>query len=174
MFEAGDSLPARLATAVARLLVTAWVGGMWMVGYIVVPTLFAMLDDRMLAGHIAGRLFSVIACISAITATYLLGFMALRQRKVALRSVLFWIVAAMLACVAAGVILQMEMAALKAGLGSMGVMESALRGRFAVLHGISSMIYLVQSLLGVWVVVGTKTGAASPYCRMVECAKGIA
>jgi ABC-type transport system involved in multi-copper enzyme maturation permease subunit len=126
---------------------------MWMIGYIVTPTLFAMLDDRMLAGHIAGKLFSVIAYIGSIAAIYLLGFMVVRQRRAVLCSVLFWVVAVMLVCVAMGVILQMEMAALKAGLGSMDVMESAQRGRFAMLHGVASVVYLAQSLLGVWVVV---------------------
>ncbi|MCL1825589.1 MAG: DUF4149 domain-containing protein [Betaproteobacteria bacterium] len=148
----GESLPARLAAAVARLLVTAWVGGMWIIGYIVTPTLFASLDDRILAGHIAGRLFSAIACIGFVAAAYLLGFMAVRQKRAVLRNALFWVVVAMLVCVAAGSILQMEMAALKAGLESMDVMESAQRGRFAMLHGVSSVIYLVQSVLGVWVV----------------------
>jgi hypothetical protein len=151
-----DTLPIRLATAVAQLLVTAWIGGMWMIGYIVTPTLFAMLDDRMLAGHIAGKLFSVIACIGAAAATYLLGFMVARQGRAVLRSALFWVVAVMLVCVAAGAVLQMEMAALKVGLGSMDVMESAQRGRFAMLHGVASVVYLVQSLLGVWVVVGMR------------------
>jgi uncharacterized membrane protein len=154
-----ENLLFRMAKAVARLLVAAWIGGMWMVGYIVAPTLFASLDDRMLAGHIAGKLFSVVAGIGAITAAYLLGFMAVRQKRAVLRNVSFWVVAAMLVCVAAGVILQVEMAALKAGLGSMDVMESAQRGQFAMLHGVSSVIYLVQSLLGVWVVVGEKWAA---------------
>lgn len=147
---------ARLPAAIARLLVAAWVGGMWMVGYIVTPTLFATLDDRMLAGHIAGKLFSAIACIGATTAIYLLGFMVVRQKRAALRMVSFWVVAAMLACVAAGYILQIEMAVLKAGLGSMDVMKSAQRSQFTMLHGVSSVVYLVQSLLGGWVVVGMR------------------
>jgi hypothetical protein len=149
----GETLPNRFATAVAQLLVTAWIGGMWMIGYIVTPTLFAMLDDRMLAGYVAGKLFSVIACIGSVAAVYLLGFMAVRQRRAVLRSALFWVVVAMLVCVAAGVVLQMEMAALKAGVGAMDVMESAQRGRFGMLHGVASVVYLGQSLLGVWVVV---------------------
>jgi hypothetical protein len=148
-----EPLPIRLATAVAQLLVTAWVGGIWVIGYIVTPTLFTMLDSRILAGNIAGKLFSFIACIGSVAAIYLLGFMVARQRRVVLRSALFWVVVAMLVCVAVGYILQMEMAALKAGLGSMDVMESAQRGRFAMLHGVASVVYLVQSLLGVWVVV---------------------
>ncbi|MDR2881295.1 MAG: DUF4149 domain-containing protein [Azoarcus sp.] len=154
MSESGvGSLPMRFATAATSLLVTAWVGGMWMIGYIVTPTLFAMLDDRILAGHIAGRLFSIIAWIGFGTAVWLLGFMAVRQGRAVLRSALFWVVVAMLVCVTAGYVLQMEMAALKVEVGSMDVMESAQRGRFAMLHGVASGVYLVQSLLGVWVVV---------------------
>jgi len=158
MFEAGggENLPARFVTAVTQLLVTVWVGGMWMVGYIVTPTLFAVLDDRILAGHIAGRLFGVVAWIGFGTAAWLLGFMAVRQGRMVLRRAEFWVVAVMLVCVAVGYILQMEMAALKAGLESMDVMESAQRGRFAMLHGVASVIYLVQSLLGGWVVVGMR------------------
>ncbi|MCL2161125.1 MAG: DUF4149 domain-containing protein [Betaproteobacteria bacterium] len=134
-----------------------------MVGYIVTPTLFAMLDDRILAGQIAGRLFSVVAWIGFGTAVWLLGFMAVRLRRAVLRRVVFWVVVTMLICVVAGAILQMEMAALKAGLESMDVMESARRGQFSMLHGVASAIYLVQSLLGVWVVVGSR-----------NCSKGLA
>ncbi|MDR1855350.1 MAG: DUF4149 domain-containing protein, partial [Azoarcus sp.] len=63
--------------------------------------------------------------------------------------------AALLACVAIGYFgIQHEMAALKAGVASMDVMESAARERFTTLHVVSEVIYLVQSLLGVWLVVG--------------------
>jgi hypothetical protein len=157
MSEAAPSLSARAASVLARLLVTLWVGGMWTVGYIAAPILFATLDERMLAGNIAGRLFAIIAWIGIGTAAYLLVFMAARQGRALLRDSLFWVVATMLACVAVGYFgLQAEMAALKAGLGSMDVMESAARERFALLHGASSAIYLVQSVLGVWLVAGTK------------------
>jgi hypothetical protein len=152
--ESALSLPARAAGVLARLLVTLWVGGMWTVGYIVAPVLFATLDERMLAGNIAGWLFAIIAWIGIGTAAYLLVFMAARQGRALLRDSLFWVVAAMLACVAVGYGLQAEMAALKAGLGSMDVMESAAREKFTILHGISSMIYLLQSLLGLWLVTG--------------------
>ena len=32
-----------------RILLTAWVGGLWAIGYIAAPTLFATLDDRAMA-----------------------------------------------------------------------------------------------------------------------------
>jgi hypothetical protein len=38
------------------------------------------------------------------------------------------------------------------------VMESVLRDRFATWHGVSSILYLVQSLLGLWLVVWSSRG----------------
>jgi len=32
------------------------------------------------------------------------------------------------------------------------VMESALRSRFMAWHGVSSIVYLIESLLGLWLV----------------------
>jgi hypothetical protein len=49
--------------------------------------------------------------------------------------------------------LQPMMAALRAAAGPGGVMEGAARNEFGMLHGISSSIYLVQSLLAAWLVV---------------------
>ncbi|MDR1229554.1 MAG: DUF4149 domain-containing protein [Azoarcus sp.] len=159
--ESAVSLSARFAGALARALVTLWVGGMWTVGYIAAPVLFAMLDDRMMAGNIAGRFFTVMAWIGMWTAVYLLVFMSARRGRAVLGDKLFWVTAAMLVCVAVGYFgIQAEMAALKAGAGSLDVMESASRSKFAMLHGVSSAIYLVQSVLGIWLAAGARRLAA--------------
>jgi hypothetical protein len=145
----------RFGETVALILVTLWVGGMWAIGYLATPTLFAMLPDRMQAGAIAGQLFAVIAWIGMGVSIYLLAFMAAREQRAVLRQRLFWVVVAMLACVAVGYFgVQAIMAGLKAGVGSMEVMDSELRDQFAMLHGVASVIYLAQSVLGVWLVVG--------------------
>jgi hypothetical protein len=44
------------------------------------------------------------------------------------------------------------MAALREAAGPGGVMRSEARGRFGILHGVSSAIYLLQSGLAVWLV----------------------
>ncbi|MDR2450412.1 MAG: DUF4149 domain-containing protein [Candidatus Accumulibacter sp.] len=157
MPDTAVSLPARAAGALAQLLVTLWVGGMWTVGYVAAPVLFGTLDDRMLAGEVAGRLFAFVAWIGMGTAGYLLVFLVVRRGRAALRCGLFWVTAVLLACVTTGYFgLQAEMAALKADVGSMDVMESASRERFAMLHGAASAIYLAQSVLGAWLAVGMK------------------
>ena len=56
-----------------RILLTVWIGGMWTVGYIVAPTLFAVIDDRALAGSIAGRLFTIMSIIGLFCSVALLA-----------------------------------------------------------------------------------------------------
>lgn len=138
------------AARVRLLLVTFWVGSMWTIGYIVAPTLFATLSDRMLAGFIAGKLFRVEAWLSVLCA---LAVMALVKwgsldgdRKA--RKHLLWILTGMLACTLLGYFgLQPFMAALKEGAVG-GLMDPEARSRFGMLHGIASAFYLVQSILG--------------------------
>ena len=65
----------------------------------------------------------------------------------------------MLALTAAGYFgVQPVLAQLKADALPRQVMESALRSRFATWHGVSSALYLVQSLLGIALVVLQERG----------------
>jgi hypothetical protein len=50
------------------------------------------------------------------------------------------------------------MAQLKADALPRGVMESVLRDRFSTWHGVSSILYLIQSMLGLWLVVWSNRG----------------
>jgi hypothetical protein len=51
-----------------RLTLGLWAGMLISVGAIVAPLLFATLEDRHLAGALAGRLFRVVACVSLAAA----------------------------------------------------------------------------------------------------------
>ena len=44
-----------LADALYAIAITLWIGGLWTIGYIVAPTLFYTLSDRVLAGALAGN-----------------------------------------------------------------------------------------------------------------------
>lgn len=144
----------RVADALQSILATLWVGGMWAIGYIVAPVLFSRLGDRALAGLIAGKLFSLIAWIGIATAVYLLVFRLARYGSAVFRQGVFWIVLLMLALVCAGEFgIQPIMAALKEEALPKQVMESVLRDRFAAWHGVSSVLYIIQSLLGAAMVV---------------------
>jgi hypothetical protein len=50
------------------------------------------------------------------------------------------------------------LAQLKADALPRQVMESALRDRFAAWHGVSSGLYLIESLLGLWLVIWQERG----------------
>lgn len=129
------------------LIVVLWVGSLWAVGYIVAPTLFATLPDRTLAGTIAGRLFRVEAWISLACASVLLLLILRDKRKLPNFKSCLILVCAMLACTLIGYFgLQPFMAALREGAG--GLASDAARARFGMLHGASSAIFLVQSVLG--------------------------
>lgn len=144
----------RLADALYDIALTLWVGGLWAIGYLVAPTLFAVLgNDRRLAGELAGRLFELIGWVGLACASYLLLFTLLRSGSVAMRRWNFWLVVLMLLLTVVGLFgIQPLLAQLKADALPREVMESVLRSRFATWHGVSSVLYLVQSALGLLLV----------------------
>jgi hypothetical protein len=129
-----------------RILLTIWVGGLWAVGYLAVPVLFHTLDDRALAGQLAASMFHIIGFIGLFCGTLLLISAAVAAGAAWLRSWRVWALVVMLALVAAGVfVLQPMMADLKA---MNYAADAVLAARFKMLHGVSSAMYLITSLLG--------------------------
>ena len=149
----------RLADALYFATLTLWVGGLWAIGYIVAPTLFATLADRQLAAMLAGKLFVLIGWIGLGCAAYLLIFMLLRIGSAALKRWSFWLVLLMLGLTAASQFgIHPILAQLKADALPREVMESIMRDRFVTWHGIASVLYLLQSVLGLLVVIGAGRG----------------
>ena len=143
-------MQAYLLMRARTLLVTLWAGSLWTVGYIAAPLFFATLPDRLLAGTIAGTLFRAEAWLSLVCGALLLViFKAERDhpaRAACMRTTLW-----MLACVLIGYFgLQPFMAEIRAAAAQAGgVMDEAMRSRFGLLHGVASIIYLLESLLAV-------------------------
>ncbi len=149
----------KLSEALWFVAITLWVGGLWAIGYIAAPVLFSSLGDRQLAGLVAGKLFSLIGWIGLGSAAYLLLFLLVRQGGQVFKGAVFWLVLSMALLVAASQFgIQPLMAQLKVDALPREVMASVLRDRFAAWHGISSILYLVQSLLGLWLVVWANRG----------------
>ena len=133
------------------LVATLWAGSLWTIGFIVAPTLFATLSDRVLAGNIAGSMFRAEAWLSIACAVVLLAVLqwspgALEPKR---RRLLGALVLAMLVCALLSHFgISPLMAELKAqAQGSSGIMDEAMRSRFGMLHGVSTLIFAVQSLL---------------------------
>lgn len=149
----------RLSEALYLFAITLWVGGMWAIGYLTAPVLFSSLGDRQLAGMVAGKLFALIGWVGLGCAAYLLVFLLSRWGARFFKSGVFWLVVAMALMTAASQFgIQPLMAQLKADAFPREVMESVMRDRFATWHGASSILYLMQSLLGVWLVVWSGRG----------------
>jgi hypothetical protein len=158
-----DGLAGRLRLLVATL----WVGSLWAIGYVAAPTLFASLSDRVLAGTIAGSLFRVEAWLSLACAAILLLLIfrtpaaadtamepGLKTGAPTSRRRLLQLVAAMALCTVFGYFgLQPFMAAIRATAAAAGGMQADARLHFGLLHGAASGIYLIQSLLGGWLIV---------------------
>ena len=136
------------------LLITLWAGSLWTVGYLAAPLLFATLPDRTLAGTIAGSLFRAEAWLSLACGILLLAIFrsdtTLQSRTICTR-----IVIVMLVCVVVGYFgLQPFMAEIRAAAAQAGgVMDDAMRMRFGVLHGVASIIYLLQSVAAIVLVL---------------------
>lgn len=134
-----------------RLLTVVWVGSLLTIGYAVAPVLFTSLD-RTTAGAVAAQLFRIEGVLGAVCGILLLGLanVVIRRGGNAYRR-LRWLVAGMLVCVLVGYFaLQpfmnaMRIAAVEAGTD---VGHSAYAARFGMLHGVSSLFYLIESLLG--------------------------
>lgn len=143
-------LPRHLATLSTAL----WVGGMWMLGYVVVPALFKLLPDRQLAGMVAGQLFTLLAIIGIACALYLLLYQLQQFGRAALRRTTFRITLAMLLLVLVGQFgLQPILADLKVQALPLDVMNSPFAAQFKTWHAVSGILYLIQSMLGVALLV---------------------
>lgn len=139
----------RLPDLLAAWALTLWVGGLWAVGYLAAPTLFYSLDDRVLAGMLAGRMFGYIAWVGLVCGVWLLLIRLARLGGTALKQGFFWIVLIMLLLSLAQQFgIQPILQQLKDQALPKDVMESLFRDRFTAWHGVSSAVYLIQSLLG--------------------------
>ncbi len=129
--------------------VALWVGGLWAIGYLAAPVLFYQLDDRMLAGRLAGHMFTWIALFGIACAAWLLLFRLSRFGGQAFKQGFFWIVLVMLLLTLAQHFgIQPILQQLKDQAMPQDVMQSLFKDRFAAWHGVSSVVYLIESVLG--------------------------
>lgn len=138
------------------LICGVWVGSLFAVGYLVVPTIFTALQDRQVAGMIAAAIFQVEAYFSVVVCLGLLVLANLLVRRdVEHYRSIRWIILVLLLCsvlTCFGLIPYMDALRQEALLLGVPVMASPSASLFGRLHGISSGLFLVQSLLGLWMV----------------------
>ena len=139
-----------------NILSGLWVGSFITVGFLVVPVLFSTLGDRQVAGVVAALLFKETAYIGVA----LSGFLMVMANHLVRQghhhyTLIRWILLGMLACVigAAFIIIpwmnSLRDQALYAGLA---IRESSNAMLFGRLHGVSSVLFMIQSALGLLLV----------------------
>lgn len=136
----------QLLPIVQRVLLTAWVGGLWAIGYLAAPVLFKVLDDRRMAGELAGHMFKIIAIIGLVCGAVLLVIAIARHGAAWMRAWRVWMLVTMLLLVAVGMFVLQPMIQEVKALGLVDGSEQV--RRFGMLHGISSLLYLVTSVCG--------------------------
>lgn len=135
-----------------QILIALWVGSLWTVGYLVAPTLFLSLSDTVLAGTIAGHIFRAEAWLTVVMAVIIAGLIGRTEPTAALKTSAWYLVGAMLTCTLIGYFgLQPFMAALRHAAPD-GVLAGRARAQFGILHGVASALYLVESVLGIFLV----------------------
>lgn len=149
-----------------RILLTLWVGGMWTVGYIVAPVLFKFLEKQQ-AGMIAGQLFTVMSYIGLFCAVFLIVSQLVQSGSLFLytgeliqsgsfKNWRLWTLVVMLVIVVIGqFVLQPMMAELKAA-----GLEGETAKQFGRLHGVASVLFLINSIAGLFLVITGLSGNA--------------
>ena len=138
----------KLLPASERILLTLWVGALWVTGFIVAPLLFRELDDRALAGILAGSLFPVTSYLGLLCGGLLLIFNGWNYRAINWRAI---VIICMLLLVVIG---QFVITPMVVELRAQGLTDSA---RFGQMHGAASVLFIITSVLGlVLVAAGRK------------------
>ncbi|MDH3888514.1 MAG: DUF4149 domain-containing protein [Gammaproteobacteria bacterium] len=128
-----------LIPVLERILLTLWVGSLWVVGFIVAPVLFTELNDRAVAGSVAGVLFTVTSYIGLASGSVLLLLNAVVRKRINWRAL---VLLGMLSLILVG---QFVITPMVVDLRLQGLTDTP---RFGQLHGVASVLFLLTSLLG--------------------------
>lgn len=132
----------------ALIVITFWVGALWTTGF-TAYVLLNSLPSTMLAGSLAGKLFTYVGFLGMFSGFYLLIHRLFVYGTNALKQGFFWAVIVMLLLALAGHFgIQPLLAQLKSAALPSDVMQSVFANRFKAWHGVASIAYVLQCLLG--------------------------
>lgn len=130
------------------IVITLWVGALWSTGLAAI-VIFDTLADKQLAGSLAGKLFTVVSYIGLASAIYLMIQRLLDYGTVALKQSYFWAVFFMLLLILASHFgIQPILTQLKIDALANNITQTVFASRFKTWHGVASVAYLLQCLLG--------------------------
>jgi len=137
---------------IERVLLTLWVGGLWMTGLVIAPVLFRNYE-RMVAGEIAGRLFGAVSWLGLLGGAVLLALAVTRVRQQVWRD---WRAGVLMVMLVVTVIGEFGLAARMRELKELMALPPvapAVTSEFGRLHGIASLLFLANSTLGLVLVI---------------------
>jgi hypothetical protein len=143
---------AAIFQVIERVLLTLWIGGLWVTGLVVAPVLFSSYE-RMVAGEIAGRLFAAVSLLGMACGALLLVFAVTRARQRVWRD---WRAVTLVLMLVITVIGDFGLAARMRELKELMVVPPvapAVVTEFGRLHGIASLLFLANSVLGLVLVI---------------------
>jgi len=141
----------------ARLLVAVlWAGALWALGYIAAPAVFAAVPS-VVAGDVVAQLLTRLGWVSIGCASAMFVLVRLSSDLAGRKRFLNLLVLAMLACALvmwAG--LQPAMAQLRELAGPGGVRASPYWTQFAIMHGVSQLFHVIESVLAAVLVLKSR------------------
>ncbi len=138
---------------ISLIIATFWVGALWTIG-IAVCMLFQMLPEGSLAERIAGVFFTYLAYFGFFSAFWLLLHSLIKYGLSSLKKSYFWSIFFMLALVFDSHFgIAPILAQFKTDIFPVEMLQGIYASRLTAWHGIASIAYLLQCLLGIVVVL---------------------
>ena len=136
-----------------KLLIALWVGALWWM-IVVANVIFDKVPTSYLAGLIAGQLFEYLSYFSLIVLTFVMFRLLKGEGWRVLKNSLFWISLLILFIVLMNLFgIKPFLETLKIQALPKEVMESIFADRFSLWHGLSSIAYLIHSLLATFLML---------------------
>ena len=136
-----------------KLLIALWVGSLWWM-IVVANVIFDKVPTSYLAGLIAGQLFEYLSYFSLIVLTFVMFRLLKGEGWRVLNNSLFWISLLILFIVLMNLFgIKPFLETLKIQALPKEVMESIFADRFSLWHGLSSIAYLIHSLLATFLML---------------------
>ncbi len=136
-----------------KLLIALWVGSLWWM-IVVANVIFEKVPTSYLAGLIAGQLFEYLSYFSLVVLTFVMFRLFKGEGWRVVKNSLFWISLFILFIVLMNLFgIKPFLEALKIQALPKEVMESIFADRFSLWHGISSIAYLIHSLLATFLML---------------------
>ena len=136
-----------------KLLIALWVGSLWWM-IVVANVIFDKVPTSYLAGLIAGQLFEYLSYFSLIVLTFVMFRLFKGEGWRVVKNSLFWISLLILFIVLMNLFgIKPFLETLKIQALPKEVMESIFADRFSLWHGVSSIAYLIHSLLATFLML---------------------